>query len=298
MPESMEAPDSKPMLSGLDASGRTSAFLVRRYIFFHSNSESGYVSDKHIPEGTCSLVFNFKGDVYVGGPGFGERKLPPYFVTLPYPSFVNVKVLLPIDSFCVCCRTSVFTRAFGLKLLETGPDSYRSIDEVVSPELFEVLKAAGDNAGRVAVFERFLSARISRYVGDSIDDAHDLIFANNGIVDIDKMVSDLKLNPRTARRRFISRVGIRAKSLCRIVRANYILGEMERSKKIDFQDLVFLSDYFDQPHLINDFKKFTGEPPKVFFSRDLTGVRMVSGLSLFYNHLISDDATFETINSK
>lgn len=294
----MFAPGAQVMLSGMDASGRTSAFLVRRYVFYHSNQESGYFRDKHIPEGTCSLIFNFKGDVYVDGPGFDERKLPSYFVTLPYPSFVNVKVVLPIDSFCVCCRTSVFTKVFGIKLPETGPDSYRSIDEVVSPELFATLRDAGDDASRVAVFERFLSERVSSYTRDSLDEAHDLIFANNGIVDIDKMVADLKLNPRTARRRFISRVGIRAKSLCRIVRANYLLGEMERSKKVDFQDLVFLSDYFDQPHMINDFKKITGESPKVFLSRDLTGVRMVSGLSLFYNHLISNDATFGSTNSE
>jgi AraC-like DNA-binding protein len=294
----MEGTEPKLKISGLDATGRASDFLVRKYIFFHSTPDEGHMCDKHIPEGTCSLVFNFRGQSYVYGPWFEERRLPPFFLTLPYPSFINVKLDLPIESFCVCCKTSVFTKFFGLKLSETGPDSNRMVDDVVPLSLYDDLKAAGNDLARVDVFERFLSGRGLAYVRDSIDDAYDMIFARNGIVDIDNMVAELRLNPRTARRRFISRVGIRAKSLCRIVRANYVLGELERSKKIDFQDMVFLSDYFDQPHLVNDFKRFTGESPTAFFSRDLSGVKLFSGLSFFYNHLTFDDATFENTNSE
>ncbi|MFB0973732.1 MAG: helix-turn-helix domain-containing protein [Bacteroidales bacterium] len=294
----MEGAELKLKISGLDATGRASDFLVRRYIFFRSTPEEGHLGDKHIPEGTCSLVFNFSGQSYVYSPWFEERRLPPFFMTLPYPSFINVKIDLPIDSFCVCCKTSVFTKFFGLKLGETGPDSYRMAADVVPHSLYDDLKAAGNDMARVEIFERFLSGRGSAYARDSIDDAYDMIFARNGIVDIDNMVAELRLNPRTARRRFISRVGISTKSLCRIVRANYVLGELERSKKIDFQEMVCLSDYFDQPHLVNDFKRFTGESPKAFFSRDLSGVKLFSGLSFFYNHLTFGDATFEEINSE
>jgi AraC-like DNA-binding protein len=50
------------------------------------------------------------------------------------------------------------------------------------------------------------------------------------------------------------------------------------NKAEDYQSVVFMANFHDQAHLINDFKKIIGETPKAFFSRNLDNVRVISGL--------------------
>jgi AraC-like DNA-binding protein len=97
-------------------------------------------------------------------------------------------------------------------------------------------------------------------------------------VHIDNLVSELNLNSRSFRRNFSRRVGVSAKSLCRIVRANQVLNATKESGVIDFQNIVYSGKYFDQPHFVNDFRKFIGESPGTFFQRDLRLVKFFSGL--------------------
>jgi len=61
------------------------------------------------------------------------------------------------------------------------------------------------------------------------------------------------------------------------MRINYIWGTITAGAGIDYHDLVFLGNYFDQTHLIKDFKSITGETPERFFRRNLGVARIFSG---------------------
>jgi AraC-like DNA-binding protein len=260
--------------------GETSSFLVRSYFSLNSNTDTGCYSDKHIPEGSCTLVFNFEGEVNMSIGHLPALKLPPYFLTLPYLGFVNIKVTLPSDTFGVVCKASVFSAFFNIPLNATQTLSFRTIDDVISPELYEKLKSAGTLQNRIKTFENYISriGEEKKYDADDIDLAYEQIYSSNGLLQIKKLVTELNLNSRSFRRNFDRRVGVSAKSLCRIVRANQVLNALKESGKIDFQNIVYSGKYFDQPHFVNDFRKFVGESPGMFFHRDLRLVKLFSGL--------------------
>ncbi|MGV8136412.1 MAG: helix-turn-helix domain-containing protein [Mangrovibacterium sp.] len=209
-----------------------------------------------------------------------HRKLPPYFLALPYLGFVNVKAIPPIDTFAVACKTSVFSSFFDITLDKTETPSFRTIDDVISYELYDKLKHAATRQVRIKLFENFVSGirKGKEYKPDKIDVAYEQIYSSNGLLHINNLVSELNINNRTFRRNFYRRVGVTAKSLCRIVRANQVLNAMKESSEIDYQGLVFSGKYFDQPHFVNDFRKFVGESPGTFFNRDLRIVKLFSGL--------------------
>jgi len=260
--------------------GESSSFLVRRFIFLESEEQTGSYSDKHIPEGSCTLIFNFKGEVDMSVDHSPNQKLPPYFLVLPYLGFVNVKAILPIDTFGVACKTSVFSAFFNISLNTFETPSFRTIDDVIPHELYEKLKCAGTSQERIKIFENFIREieKGDEYKPDSIDVAYEHIYSSNGLIHINNLISELNLNSRSFRRNFYRRVGVTAKSLCRIVRANQVLNAMKESYEIDFQSIVYSGKYFDQPHFVNDFRKFIGESPGTFFNRDLRLVRLFSGL--------------------
>ncbi len=259
--------------------GERVSFLVRRFLFLKSEAQDGCFSDKHIPEGSCTLIFNFSGSVTMS---IGDEtcQLPPFFLTIPYPGYVSICATPPIDTFGVACKTSVFSAFFNVSLDNSDNPSFRPIDEVIPHQLWEQLKAAPSRQHRIDLFEKFiLSIADGRaYLPDYIDHAYEKIYSSNGLIHINELIDDLNLNSRSFRRNFCRRVGISAKSLCRIVRNNQLLHLLEKSKEIDFQNMVYLGHYVDQPHLVNDFRKMVGESPGSFIHRDLKMVKLLSGL--------------------
>lgn len=258
----------------------SSAFLVRRFLFLDSKSQTGSYCDKHIPEGSCTLMFNFKGEVDMSVNNSPSQELPSYFLTLPFLGPVNIKATLPIDSFGVACRTSVFSRLFNISLNTCRTPSFKRIDDVIPNNLYEELKNAEGCKARIQIFQKFINGLNNgeEYKSDSIDIAYERIYESNGLIQISDLISDLDLNSRTFRRNFYRRIGVSAKSLCRIVRANQVLNALKETNEIDFQNIVFTGKYFDQPHFVNDFRKFIGESPGTFFHRDLRLVKLFSGI--------------------
>ncbi len=259
--------------------GERVSFLVRRYLTLESDAQEGCFCDKHIPEGSCTLVFNFKGEVSMSLDRL-TKKLPPYFLTVPYLGYVNIRATPPIDTFGVACKTSVFTSLFNIDFNKSDNPSFRQIQDVIPFELWNKLRDADSRQKRMEIFENFIRsvAKGKKYEPDNIDVAYERIYSSNGLVHVNDLIDDLNLNSRSFRRNFYRRVGISAKSLCRIVRANRVLQLLKESDNIDFQNIVFLGKYVDQPHFVNDFRKFVGESPGTFFNRDLKMVKLLSGL--------------------
>jgi AraC-like DNA-binding protein len=72
-------------------------------------------------------------------------------------------------------------------------------------------------------------------------------------------------SPRQLRRRCLDETGLTPKRLARILRFRRAL-RLARSPDRDWADIAICCGYFDQAHLIRDFREFTGGPPMSVFS--------------------------------
>lgn len=78
---------------------------------------------------------------------------------------------------------------------------------------------------------------------------------SNGNVKISDLTAYTALSPRTLQRKFSLQTGMSPKSLCELVRYQLLWQETALGNGISILDAVDKYGYFDQSHLLNDFKK-------------------------------------------
>lgn len=92
---------------------------------------------------------------------------------------------------------------------------------------------------------------------------------SKGTINIKDLSSLACLSDKQFNRIFADYVGMNPKNFLRIIRYQSFLLKLQNSnikatKAVDFLDLVYDCGYYDQSHLINNFKEFTGYTPKEY----------------------------------
>jgi AraC-like DNA-binding protein len=253
--------------------------LVKHYLFLKSPSKKEPFSDKFIPDGYMAIVIHFTGKFYA----FIDdkyRQLPRTFMVPPLCYSLTIKVEPPGESMIVILKTTVFSRLFNVDLVTLRRTLYKPATEIVSERVWEALNAVASDDEKVSIFESYLKnqADISSYVPDKIDLLFEKIHESRGErMMLQNLVKEIGIHPRTFRRQFLLRTGMNAQTLSHVVRFNYLWTLFLKTRISDYQSMVFQGSYFDQAHMIRDFKRFVGESPRKFFGRDQDIMRFISG---------------------
>jgi len=85
--------------------------------------------------------------------------------------------------------------------------------------------------------------------------------AANGAADVDWMARQAGMSPRQFRRRCLEQAGLGPKRLARVLRFRYANRLAAAAPRPDWSSIAASAGYFDQAHLIRDFREFTGRTP-------------------------------------
>ena len=131
----------------------------------------------------------------------------------------------------------------------------------------ELLEAAGgapdlDDALRAA--ESWTERRLSRRPGrqPEVRPAVDLILASRGRMRIADAARGLGWSRRRLERAFLRDVGVSPKRFARIVRLNAVLASLGGGEKESAVEMALEAGYFDQAHLLKDFRALAGATPR------------------------------------
>lgn len=80
-------------------------------------------------------------------------------------------------------------------------------------------------------------------------------------MEIAALASRVGLSPRQFERRFIQQVGIRPKTFARIARFEAALETKARFATKSWTDVAHQFGYYDQMHMVHDFREFTDKTP-------------------------------------
>lgn len=83
-----------------------------------------------------------------------------------------------------------------------------------------------------------------------------------GFMHVDVLAQNANMSMRNFERLFNLVTGIAPKLLCSITRFNHALELKVQNPKMAWTSVAHQSGYFDQMHLIKDFKRFSGDTPK------------------------------------
>jgi len=115
----------------------------------------------------------------------------------------------------------------------------------------------------------FSAEKASRSHDQLIAGAVRRITVGKGSTDIAALARELGLSVRQLERRFAARVGLAPKEFCRIQRFTNVFRVLgEPSRKCDWVETALSCGYYDQAHLIRDFKTLTGSTPAILLAEN------------------------------
>jgi len=248
-------------------------WLVRQFEAFHFDQP--FLTEKFIPRPDVSIIFHFKDTPLI----LNEKKiqLEPFFAAPIIPKSLLLNFHGLMDTFVVICKPTVFSRIFGIDLSPMPRHSITLPHSIFYPA-WDALSALKTTSERIDYFIRFINkVQNTPYIPDAVDQLYDKILEKGTTTLLKDIMQDCCACKRTLERNFIKRTGVSPKTVMRIIRLDYLWSKIIDEGAIDYQELVFDGNYFDQAHFINDFKNIVGETPSFFFKRNLQLTKMFSG---------------------
>jgi AraC-like DNA-binding protein len=100
----------------------------------------------------------------------------------------------------------------------------------------------------------------------------------NGALSISSLMAQFDLSGRQIERLFNRYIGLSPKSYSRILRFKHVMRAAEKGRIRNWAELALIAGYYDQAHLIQDFRQFAGESPTHLFSPDWYATNSVERL--------------------
>jgi AraC-like DNA-binding protein len=146
-------------------------------------------------------------------------------------------------------------------------DSYEDLALVLGNEIKEVrekIEETEDFKTMIEAVETFLCKKMMRkkVIIHPIDAVIPLMYNNH--FSLDKLADDACLSSRQFERKFLERVGVSPKIYQRLIRFNQAMKLKQQFPAQSWLKIAYECGYFDQMHLLRDFKQFTGEIPSKF----------------------------------
>lgn len=226
-----------------------------------------------LPDGCPEIVFNLS-DHFLRIHDDHDETQPCSLIAGQITRSILIRPTGRVDLFGIRFTPSGASQIFGFAMSELT-NQILDLDTLlgsVSFELEEKVNAARSFDARVAVFEEFALDRLA--TGSDLDPlaiaACEIISRTSGRSTVASLVGILNISERQFERRFKRSVGLSPKMFARIVRFQAAVRRFQTGSAPNFLDAALEFGYFDQSHLIRDFKEFSGVTPLVFFERNHT----------------------------
>jgi AraC-like DNA-binding protein len=156
-------------------------------------------------------------------------------------------------------------RLFGLPLDELAYSQVPLDDVLDEPFLVERLHDAGTWDERFRLLDEVLATRLQEPPSHEIAWAWGKLVASDGAVRIGDLARELGWSRKRIVTRFHKEIGLPPKRAARLLRFERARAVVESATRPDWARIAHETGYYDQSHLINEFRSFTGRTPETFF---------------------------------
>jgi AraC-like DNA-binding protein len=137
-------------------------------------------------------------------------------------------------------------------------------------EVRDALAVSPDAVERVRALERVLAARVSPHLiaaQTDVDEAVRRIVEAGGSLGITRLAPSLGVTRQHLARRFAQLVGVSPKTFARVVRLGRVIERVRAvpaDHAINWSALAAELGFYDQPHLVDEFRELTGVTPTAY----------------------------------
>ncbi|WP_324679110.1 helix-turn-helix transcriptional regulator [Hymenobacter sp. GOD-10R] len=173
-----------------------------------------------------------------------------------------------------CCIAGVFFRPgvvhrwlrYPMPELTQGPLDLETLAGPAVQQLLAQLAEVPATLARVALLEAFVARRLPvlTHLPTATDYALRLLVQHRGNISVEALAGQLRVSRQFLARQFAEHVGRSPKQVGRVVRFNAVHQQLVQQPQPDWLDLVCQYGYYDQTHLIKEFRTFTGCSPLAY----------------------------------
>lgn len=242
------------------------------------------VESPYPPTPFQSLMFYCNDPVSMGRKEGECFDLQPDIIWVgPQISRVNIKVHRQLRAIRVDFLPGGMYRMLGIPMHEMLDLGFDAVD-VFGAQMRTINAQLQDNTsleeGKTIV-ENFLLQQISK-LKEAIpfDDALRTLFLQNGTLSIEKTASLSCLSLKQFERKCKERIGMNPKMYARILKFSKAYRLHEACPHLSWTQIAYEAEYFDQMHMIRDFKMFAGvNPTMIELQLQATPIRMQKDLN-------------------
>jgi AraC-like DNA-binding protein len=240
--------------------------VVHRFWFLRGDGASPHQPQTIVPDGRVEIVLHL-GEPFAQMDETG-RSVPQHRA-LVAGQLTSPLRLLPrpgADVVGIRLRTAAARRLFPMPQRElTGRivplgDAARGLE----PRLLDAVGRAVDRRTRAARLAALFAGLVADQRSSAIEAAVARLESGRSPT-VPELAASVGLTPRTLQRRLQEEVGIEATLLRRIFRFRTAFRLLESLPPGRWSRVAPRAGYFDQAHLIREFRRFAGSAPSVFF---------------------------------
>jgi AraC-like DNA-binding protein len=243
-----------------------------------------------VPDGCCELILNL-GRPFESFETGRWNLQPQAFLVGQITSPMMIRPSGSTMTFGVRFHPYGAARLFSLPMHEIT-NSVLALDDL-SQHLIRHLECIGDGRSvseRFALLDQCIMALASKSAQKDLLVAHAVkhFECSGGLASIAHLAASAGISTRQFERRFRDAVGISPKLFCRMQRFQSVFTRMDESA-LNWADAAVQSGYYDQAHLIRDFREFAGKTPTALLSSEIDLARLFASaakMSHFSNPMI------------
>lgn len=223
--------------------------------------------EKILPDGCVELILNF-GARFLQHVDDTTRLQPQTFVAGQLTRPLLIAPTGPVQLIGIRFHPGGTTPFFRLPM-------YQITDQIVELGAFErelessLLAGTEDVAlmsDKVSALERVLTQLLLKHTRDmKVLQTAARIVESGGMIPIDTLALDAGISSRQLERKFLGEIGVGPKLLSRILRFQQVFRAVDANETC-WPVVALDCGYYDQAHLIRDFRQFAQQTPAVLFA--------------------------------
>lgn len=248
-------------------------FVECYYIWESEVSSNNELVVESPPNGFCSIVFNYGDTYFLQNKKYERLQVPSQFVA--GQSLYSYKLFLSgtIGIAGIVLKPAALATLFNLntyEFTEERTDLLAVFSKNFIGKYIQRVKEADNSEERIKAMEAFLlfQYHTKKPETDFIDEAANSIIEKKGLLNVTDLLKSSNMSRRTFERKFFQKVGLSPKYYARIRRIGYLCNLIAGKQKVNWADVFYECEFYDQAHFIKDFEEFTGRTPQQYLKEN------------------------------
>ena len=244
--------------------------FVRYYWSLQLSSPPTSPAGQRLLTESFEFMFNLAAPIEIINCDGRIRRISETGITGPMSRPMRMRPTGPIHLFGICFRPGGGYPFFKYPAHELV-DQYPDVDDLWGAREHNFTDhIQNDCRSAQSCIEAVNAYLVHRLESNFRDDrvtqrAIEIIENCKGRISIERLARRLGLSRRHLTRKFKERIGITPKQLCRNIRFKQVYKLIETSSDNTWADAAVACGYYDQSHLIHEFRHFTGSSPDAYF---------------------------------